>query len=130
MNKKNIKNLQKGQALLTLLFFVVIAISVITAAVFVLAENSLSTSKSQEGSVAYYAAESGVENAILQLERNPGYTGEIVQVDTATVTVTVTQGSSITILSVAKEGNSIRKIQVQAVFTNNMISVSSWKEVY
>lgn len=122
---------QHGQALITLLFFVVIAVSITSAGVILLVTNSIAASKLEEGTIAYVSAESGIENAIMQLLRNQNYTGETLQVGgTSTVTVTVTQGNPITVLSVAKEGNFIRKIQVQIIYNKSVLTISSWKEVY
>jgi hypothetical protein len=119
-----------GQALITLLFFIVIAITVISAAVIIIITNAFSANTFEQSTDVYYAAESGIENTLLQLVRNPSYTGETFSVDTATVTTTVTQGTPITILSTAQQGQFIRKIQAQATYTNNVLTISSWKEVY
>ena len=121
-SKKN----QKGQAIVTLLFIMVIAVSIITAVVIVAANNIASGSRFEQGTVAYYAAETGVHNALLRILRNPSYTGETLAVDGATVTIQVV-GDTIT--SVAEYGNSIRKIEAQTMYNNNVLSVISWKEI-
>jgi len=122
-------NSHGGQALITLLFFIIIALTVIATAVVVILTSSISASNLEIGTDAYYAAEAGIENALLNLERNSAYTGETLQIGSATVAIQVTAGNPITILSVATQGNFIRKIQAQAVYNNTMLSVSSWKEV-
>ena len=73
------------------------------------------------------AAESGAENALMRLLRNPNYSGETFTVDQATVTITV-NGSSI--VSSATDGKFTRKIQVDTVYTNNILAVSSWREIF
>ncbi len=123
------KNIQCGQALVTLLFFIIIGITITTAAVIVILTSSDTASRFELGTTAYYVAESGAENALLQLERNPSYTGETISVGQGTAIITVTNGSPITIVSVGQLGNYIRKIQVQAVYNNNKLSVSTWKEI-
>lgn len=120
---------QHGQALVTLLFFIIIGISITTAAAIVILTSSDTASSFELGTNAYYIAESGVENALLQLERNPSYTGEVLPVGSGTATVTVATGSSMIITSVGNLGNYLRKIQVQAVYNNNILSVTSWKEI-
>jgi hypothetical protein len=120
------KTYQKGQAVVTLLFFMVIAISIITSIVIIVVNSATSGSNVEQGTVAYYSAETGAENALLRLLRDPNYTGETMNVNGATVTITV---SSNTITSTAKYANSIRKVQVQTLYNNNVLSVSSWKEI-
>jgi len=130
MINKKVHNLQTGQALITLLFFIIIALTVTSAGIIILITNSFAASTVEQGTDTYYAAESGIENALLRLLRDSTYTGETLSIGTATVTITVTSGNPITILSLAQDGKSIRKIQVQATYTNNILTISSWKEVY
>ena len=131
--KKNINinhTYQKGQALVTLLFFVIIGITVITAAVSIVLTNSIAGSNLEQGIGALNVAESGVENALLRLDRDPTYTGETLSVGTGTATITVSGAGPVTILSVGKYYNSIRKIQAVATKSNYAFTVTSWKEVY
>lgn len=122
MDKKG----QRGQAIVTLILIMVIAIAVITAIIIVSANSIASGSSMEQGTVAFYAAESGAENAIIRKLRNPSYTGETLSVDGATVTIVV-NGDTIT--SVAQYRNAIRKIEVQTTYSNNVLSVASWKEI-
>src|SRR5437879_2153208 len=80
-------NSQNGQALITLVFFMVIGITIISAATLVLSTNVSSAGAAEQGMMAYYAAESGAENGLLRLLRNPGYTGESISVVGGTVTI-------------------------------------------
>lgn len=121
-----IKETQKGQTIVTLLFFMVISISIVTAVVVVVFNTVVSGGNYEQGNVAYYAAEAGAQNALLRLVRNPSYAGEALTVDGAAVTVTV---SSDVITSIAQYGNAIRKIQVETVYNNNMREVVSWTEI-
>ena len=66
---------QKGQVFVTLLFFVIIGVTIISAETIVLFTNILSGSTEEQGANAYYVAESGIEEALLRLNRNPGYAG-------------------------------------------------------
>lgn len=121
--------LQKGQTLITLLFFMIVSVTITTAAVMVILVNALGTTIYQEGTTAYYAAESGIESALLRLLRDPSFTGESFVLDDTTVTTTVSGNNPITITSVAATNNVIRKIQVQATYTNTILNVLSWKEI-
>lgn len=122
---------QSGQALVTLLVFTIVAITITSAAVIILFTNSLGTSKLEQGTNAYYSAESGAENALLRLLRNPNYTGETLAVGNASVVISVANvGSTYTITSNATLGNFIRSIKVTTSFINNIFTVTSWKEVF
>ena len=71
---------ERGQALLTLLFFAIVGTTITSAAIVMILVNSLSGSKQQEGQIAYDIAQSGAENGLLRLIRNPTYTGETLPV--------------------------------------------------
>jgi hypothetical protein len=121
----------KGQALITLLFFTVIATTVTSAAVMIILVNSLNGTKFQQGSLAYQIAQSGVENAKLRLLRDANYAGEVLPVGDGTATVTVSKsGTQYTILSKGQVGNFIRQVQVVATYSASLFTVSSQKEVY
>ncbi len=122
---------QKGQALITLLFFSVIAITVTAAAVVILMNNVLSGSKFQQGSIAYGIAQTGIENAKLRLLRDPNYTGETLPVGNGSAVITVSKnGTNYTILSKGQIGYFMRQITVQATYSNNLFTVTSTQETY
>jgi len=121
----------KGQALITLLFFTVIATTVTSAAVMIILVNSLNGEKFQQGSIAYEIAQSGIENAKLRLLRDTGYTGEVLPVGNGTATVTVSKvGNQYTVLSVGKIDNFMREIQLVATYSASLFTISSQQEVY
>jgi hypothetical protein len=133
---KNIKyfeigNSRRGQALITLLFFMIISITITSAAVVVILTNSLSAQKLEAGTTSYYTAESGAENALLRLLRDPDYTGETLTIDGATVIATVAKaGDDYTVTSDSTSGNFNRVVQVEASFVDNILTITSWKEVF
>lgn len=128
---KNLNKLTKGQALITLLFFTLIAVTICSAAVTILMTNSLSGAKLQQGLIAYGIAKSGAENAKLQLLRNPNYQGEVLTIGDGEATIQVSSGSGIfTIISSGQIGNFKRKAQVTATYQNYVLTFSSIKEVY
>lgn len=120
---------EAGQALVTLLIFMVIAITVTAAAVSLVIINSVSTSKTQQASLVYSVAESGAENGLLRLLRNPFYTGETLDVGEGTAVITVTGVNPKVITSVGTIGNFQRTIEIQVDFTNNIMTIQSWKEI-
>jgi hypothetical protein len=117
---------RQGQAILTLLFFMVISISIITAISLIILNNLSAGVNIEQGVVAYYAAEAGAENALLRMLRDPSYAGETMTVDDSDVVISVNGG---VITSIATYANSVRKIEVQTVYNNNVLTVSSWKEI-
>lgn len=121
---------QKGQALVTLLVFMVVSIIITTAAIEIIFVNSLSTSKLEQGINTYYLAESGIENGILRLLRNPNYTGETLALEDGTIVVEVLGVDPIVITSTATANNTLRKIQAEMVYNNGVLTLSSWKEIY
>ncbi len=120
---------EKGQALTTLLFFVIISVTIASAAIVILIVNAISTSKIQEGIAAYYAAESGIENALLRILRDPNYNGETLVIDTSTAQISVTGSNPKTVVSVGQNGNFKRTVQAQVDYTNGYYTFSNWKEI-
>lgn len=123
---------ERGQALVTLLFFTVIGTTVTFAAVMMIIANSLSGMKFQQGSIAYEIAQSGAENAKLRLLRDPTYIGETITVGSGSAVITVTSnaGNTYTIISKGVQGSFVRQIQVDATYANNLFQVTSQKEIF
>lgn len=120
---------ESGQTLVSLMIFMVTAIIIITAAVAVIISNAKSTSKFYQGIVSYDLAESGIENAIIRLLRDPSYSGETLALGEDTVQIQVLGGgaSPYTITSTSTNGNFKRTIQATASY-NNILTISSWEE--
>jgi hypothetical protein len=109
---------------------VIIAVTITSAATIVIGVNSLSLTKLQEGSIAYYAAESGIENAILRAIRDPSYTGETLTLDDKYVTITVPPGPyPKTVTVVSQSSNFRRTIEAQMNYSSGYYTISGWKEI-
>ena len=117
---------QAGQAVIALLFFMTISISIVTAMAIIVLNNVTAVSSLEQGNSAYYAAESGAQNALLRLIRDPSYSGETLIVDGGTVVIQVENGIATSTATVA---NSVRKVQVNTVYNNNIRTVTSWTEI-
>jgi hypothetical protein len=126
MNKR--RSSQSGQALVALLCFMAMAITITTAATIVTLVNSQTTSKYALGQEALSIAEAGVDNAMLRLVRDPSYTGETLTVGTGTATITVSGAPSYTITSVGVMSSFRRTVQATATRLNNTLVISSWRE--
>lgn len=122
---------KNGQALVTLLFFVVIAVTITSAAIIVIMVNSTSIARSQSGISAYYAAESGIEDALMRLLRDPGYAGgETLTLDSySTAFVSVSGTNPKTVTSVGQSGNFKRTIQAQMTYSVGYYTISNWREI-
>lgn len=127
---KKLINNRTGQTLVTLLIFMVMMITITGAAVALSINNSISADKFAIGIDSYTIAESGVENALIRLLRDPNYTGETINVGDGTATITVTGDiTSKTIISSGKINNFARKIELRTAYNDGMLSVLSWREI-
>lgn len=118
---------QSGQSLISLLFFTVMGITVISAAALIVTADFLSASNSEKGLTAYYAAESGVENGILYILSHPTYSGSLTMPN-ATVTINYDGSSVSTITAVGENGTTMRTLQAKAKYENGIFNVFEWKE--
>lgn len=116
----------KGQALVSLMMFVLVAMTVITSTITSVISNTRASSEGQQAVDAYYVAEAGAENALMRILRDPSYTGETLPVGNNTALITVS-GSTIT--STGQVNNLTRKIQVVTSYNNNQMIVTSWQEI-
>ena len=122
-----------GQALISILFITIIGMTVISSAAVIIYGNIQSASITEQGIYAYFVAESGAEEGLLRLIRNPSYTGTpanqplLVGLGSAIIQA---DSSSGTITSTGTYNNSVRKIQVKTVYNNGVLTVTFWKEVY
>lgn len=121
---------QSGQALVTLLFFCIIALTITTASVVLVLSNSIAATSISQADIAYSIAESGAENATLRLLRDPSYTGETLAINGGLATIQVSGPNPYNIISSGEIGNFKRTISATVSYTNNTLTVTSWKESY
>jgi hypothetical protein len=132
-------NSQKGQSLISLLFFMVIGITVIASATIILTTDILSASTQEQSAMSYYAAESGIEDALLRTLRNPTLTvstSSPYTITTSDGTASVSIQNSIsggtitdTIVSTGISGSTTRKIQAVTGYVGGKRTVTSWIEI-
>ena len=125
MNKQR----QKGQTLVILLTYMVIAVIVTTASIALVINSSKGTDKIYQGANALDIAESGAETAMMKLLRDSSYTGETLTVGNGQAVVTITGSDPKIILSKGTLNNFTRTIQVIVNTTNNVLTATSWKEI-
>jgi len=123
----------KGQALITLIFISMIGITVAAGAIMLVYINSQSGLKIQEGNSAYQIAQSGAENALLRLLRDPGYTGEtglLIGNGIVDISVSSESGSYIATAS-GSVGRFTRRIQINAHYNSDYeLIIDSRKEIF
>lgn len=131
--KKNTKvqsSSKSGQALVVLLVFVVISLTIVSAAVTVVLVNSQSATSVEQGELARAAADSGLEEALLRLVRDPTFTGETLTLGDGSVTVVVSGTNPKTVTAQGRWGNFGRSEQAIVNLTSGQLTVVSWQEVY
>lgn len=120
--------LQTGQSMVTLVVFTMIFISIFTMSITMILVNSVATDEFQQSITARQIAESGAEEALLRLLRNPNYSGEILTVGNGTATISITGDAyNKTITSVGTLGKFQKKINVVITY-NDIMSILSWQE--
>jgi len=120
---------QKGQTLVTLLVFSVVALTVATAAVGIMLNVAQGTNRVEGTVTASQVAESGVENALLRLLRNPSYTGETLQVGDGSAVITVSGTNPKTVTVNGTLDSHTKTIEVIVTYTNGVMNVTSWNEI-
>lgn len=121
--------MKKGEALITLLVVVVIATTVIAGAVSMSIINTKSTSSFALSQESLKIAEAGAEHAILNILRNPNYSGENLSIGTGSANISITGTNPITITSTGVSGEFIRKVSVVVDYSNNVLTVNNWGEI-
>jgi hypothetical protein len=125
--------MKPGQTLIILLVFMMVGITVITTSVMLSVTASLASGNQVNSWQAYDIAESGVEDSLMILLRNPFYTasGQTLTVGNGIATITVTDsGTGNLITSVGAVGNFRRTLQVTTDTTGGRLTVQSWREIY
>ena len=74
-------------------------------------------------------AESGIEEALLRLVRDPEYVGGTLSVGEGLATITIIGETQKTITSVGELNGLTRTIQVQTDYNENVLTVLSWEEI-
>lgn len=126
---KNSIPFQKGQTLVILLVYMIIAVTITSAVIVLVLNSSSGTGKVLQGGTAYDIAESGAENAIIKLIRDRNYIGEELDIGDGQAEITVTGTNPKTIVSVGTLNDFSRTIQVIITITNGAVTVTSWKEL-
>ena len=118
-----------GQTLVILLVFMAMAMTITISATVVTLVNTRAASAYSSGEDALSLAETGADNALLRLLRDPAYTGESMTIGNGNVTITVSGTTTRSITSRGTSGGFVRTVQVTATMSNNTLVTTSWKEL-
>jgi hypothetical protein len=121
---------QQGTVMIALMIFMVIGITITAAAVGLAIDATVTSSAQISGESTLAIAESGAENAILRILRDPTYTGETFTVGSGTAVVTVTGSSWPKIIrSEGQLGTYSRAVQVTVDRISGELNILTWEEV-
>ena len=119
---------QNGQTLIALLIFILVAMTITISSTAITIINLQGNASAENGEQALLNANSGIENALMILQRNPSYSGGTMIVDNGTDTITISGSTFLTITSVGTAGNNQRSITADATYNSNILTVTSWSE--
>ncbi len=120
---------QKGHALVALLAFMSIALTLSVGATTIAILHMQGSTTYASGEMALSIAESGAENALLRLLRDPDYNGEVLPIGEGAATISVSGSSPIIITSEGQFDNFSRTIEVSATRDEAGLTVSTWREL-
>jgi hypothetical protein len=104
------------------------ALTLTTAATVITLVNAQTTSKYTNGEEALRYAETGAENALLRLIRDPTYAGETLAIGTGSAIINISGTSPKTITSIGVSGAFRRTIQATATPSGNILTINTWSE--
>lgn len=131
--------MKSGQTIVMLLVFMAVAITITTASVILSISNSQTNTRLQSSNEALAIAESGMENALIRLLRDPSYIGETnLPVGDGKVTINITnsgtcpvgQQNPTLITSTGVLGSYTRTVQAFGCFAGVIFNISSWQQIY
>ena len=121
---------EAGQTLVSLLVFSVVALAVTTTAISVTINTSQATQAVENRVYIQHAAQSGIENALLMLLRDPTYGGETITIDDVTIVTTIVGSDPYTITATADNTRFSHTEEAVVTYTNNILTISSWASSY
>ncbi len=117
-----------GQTLIALLMFMMLVIAVTAAAATITIINLRTNTAYATGEQAYGYAESGAEDALQRLLRDPSYAGGTVAFPNGTATINISGTTTKIITSQGTSNNYRRTVTVTADYTNNVLVLNTWSE--
>lgn len=124
------RKLEEGQTLVSLLVFSVVALAVTTTAISVTINTSQATQAVENRVYVQHAAQSGIENTLLRLLRDPTYGGETITIDDVIVETSIVGSDPYIITATADNTRFSHTEEAVVTYTNNILTISSWTSSY
>lgn len=118
-----------GQAMLPVILIMLTVLILGTAGLHLSLGGLMISRASFEGERVLMAAEGALENGLLRLLRQPGYTGETLQVAGFDCTITVSGEAAKTVSSVCHSPVIQRGLRASVTFINGEMLVSDYEEI-
>lgn len=123
------KQLKQGQVGILLALIIFLLISITTTAVAVALSSSQSLTATELSEQALISAQTGLDNAVLRLLRDPSYTGESdLSIAQSSVTITVSAATPQLITSSAVLAGVVRRVRVNATSVSGQLTISDYEE--
>jgi len=120
----------RGYVLVTLLVVMVVAMVISSAGISLIVNNTQNSSRYQQNVTALKITESGMENAVLRILRDPTYIGETLLLDGNPVMITVVGTGPIQVTAQGQVGQFTKQIDVTMSLEEGIWTVDSWKETF
>lgn len=120
---------QTGMALVLVMILGAIGFLVLTLGLTASSIALQSSLQTAQGGEALHVAESGAENALIRMIRDPNYTGETLTIGDGTATITVTGTNPQTLTVVGVVGTATRSIQISVTQVDGATTITSWTEI-
>lgn len=121
---------KKGQTLIIMLVVTGFVMIVLSAALVMSLTSSTLTITTNDALAANYWAEATMENGLMRFLRDPSYTGETFASGRNSAVLTVSGNGPYTFTVISTTGTSKRTLSAVATFTNGVMTVSNWRDVY
>lgn len=123
------KKKQNGLALIMVMLIGAIALVAVVSATTVVISELKKSSVTTFGVSQYQITYGVLENAFIQLLRNPNYSSETVTIGLSTCEITATSGFTKTVAVSCSDGKYVRKIGATVTFIDGIMTVSGISEL-
>ena len=118
----------KGQVLTSLLIIMFVGLTIIATSSSLINTSLSTTAGLLEANDALVVAESGAEDALIKILRNPSYVGGTLPFDIGFASISIASTNPFTFTSLGVVGQHQRSIRVIINNSNGIMTVSSWQE--
>ena len=121
--------MNKGQALIPVLIIMLITMILGVGVLHLSIGSLLLNSYWLEGEKVLMATEGALENGLMRILRNPGYSGESLQINEINCTIETSGQAPVVMTAECSSLRSKRRLQAEVSFINGEMLVSNYQEV-